>query len=385
MKMEDHFSETLRRAVSSEPPVIDAWSRFERRLTRRRRARLALSLVAGAATVAAAALVVPNLVPDRDVTPIDPSPTPATPATASPSETPTSAPVMPDEIIAISLGDDRMKPGDDEIVAISSATGKVLRVVARGVAADPAPVNISFLDVSRAPNGDVYFTRSGSDENWSCGWSIRMVPAAGGAEVTIARGFGAAVSPDGTRLAYVSPETTGNCTNESLVIRDLATGDERRWEFAKTRPGDPAEGRGPFGLAWSPDSKRLAFHRVTGDPYYQVWFLDPTQGTKLTDAREFTPRSETRRDPVYGGTRFIAAVKDLMPGEGGDFDPSQIVSLDADGKTVEVLADPKKHIESLDADASGEYLVFTTSAGVFRWSDGTLTQIVVGNYGGASW
>ncbi|MGH2785352.1 MAG: hypothetical protein ACRDJ1_08820 [Actinomycetota bacterium] len=61
MKMEDHFKETLRGAVANEPPVLDAWDRFERRLGRSRRWRIVASIAGAVAVIVAAAVVVPQL------------------------------------------------------------------------------------------------------------------------------------------------------------------------------------------------------------------------------------------------------------------------------------------------------------------------------------
>jgi hypothetical protein len=61
MKMEEHFKETLNRAVANEPPVLDAWDRFERRVGRSRRWRLFAGLAGTAAVIVAAAIVVPQL------------------------------------------------------------------------------------------------------------------------------------------------------------------------------------------------------------------------------------------------------------------------------------------------------------------------------------
>ena len=61
MKMEDHFKETLNRAVANEPPVLDAWDRFERRIGRSRRWRLFAGLAGAAAVIVAAVIVVPQL------------------------------------------------------------------------------------------------------------------------------------------------------------------------------------------------------------------------------------------------------------------------------------------------------------------------------------
>lgn len=61
MKMEDHFKKTLNRAVANEPPVLDAWDRFERRVGRSRRWRLVASIAGAAAVIVAAVIVVPQL------------------------------------------------------------------------------------------------------------------------------------------------------------------------------------------------------------------------------------------------------------------------------------------------------------------------------------
>ena len=61
MKMEDHFKETLNRAVANEPPVLDAWHRFERRVSRSRRWRMMAGLAGAAAVIVAAVIVVPQL------------------------------------------------------------------------------------------------------------------------------------------------------------------------------------------------------------------------------------------------------------------------------------------------------------------------------------
>lgn len=86
MKMEDHFKETLTRAVANEPPVVDAWDRFERRTQRGRRMRLFGAIAAAAAVAVAAVIVVPKLGSDspqgrgiRFASPpptVDPSPPP---------------------------------------------------------------------------------------------------------------------------------------------------------------------------------------------------------------------------------------------------------------------------------------------------------------------
>lgn len=61
MKMEEHFKETLNRAVANEPPVLDAWDRFEQRAGRSRRIRLFAAIAAATAVAVASVIVVPKL------------------------------------------------------------------------------------------------------------------------------------------------------------------------------------------------------------------------------------------------------------------------------------------------------------------------------------
>jgi hypothetical protein len=83
MKMEDHFKETLRKAVANEPPVQEAWSTFERRVRRGRSIRLFTAIAATAAVVAVGVIVGPKLL--RDDTGIGVA---TNPPTSSPSANP---------------------------------------------------------------------------------------------------------------------------------------------------------------------------------------------------------------------------------------------------------------------------------------------------------
>jgi hypothetical protein len=87
MKMEDHFKETLKRAVANEPPELDAWSRFERRMHRGRNVRLFVPIAAAAAVIVAGVIAVPKLFFRTEAIPVLTSPTP-TPASPSPSPDP---------------------------------------------------------------------------------------------------------------------------------------------------------------------------------------------------------------------------------------------------------------------------------------------------------
>lgn len=86
MKMEDHFKETLNRAVANEPPVLDAWERFDRRAHRDRNLRLLASMAAAAAAIVAAVIIVPQIGTGGGLglSTEPPSPSPAATPTADP-------------------------------------------------------------------------------------------------------------------------------------------------------------------------------------------------------------------------------------------------------------------------------------------------------------
>lgn len=78
MKMEENFKDTLERAVSNEPPVIDSWATFERRVRRDRAVRMFASMAAIVAVIVAAVIVVPKL--GRSPSIITPSTNPPSPS-----------------------------------------------------------------------------------------------------------------------------------------------------------------------------------------------------------------------------------------------------------------------------------------------------------------
>ncbi len=85
MRLDEHFKDTMRRAVANEPPLEDAWARFERRAKRSRVTRSLVAFSGAAAVIAAGLVVVPRLL-SNDVR-LGPDDTP----TAEPSATPVDA------------------------------------------------------------------------------------------------------------------------------------------------------------------------------------------------------------------------------------------------------------------------------------------------------
>lgn len=140
------------------------------------------------------------------------------------------------------------------VIVLDPATGTVLRTLVSGGA---------FGDEVSVASGRVYYAA-----RHDCSSEIYSVPLSGGQATAIAAGSQPAVSPDGTRLAYLrEPFASGgqpayqSCgiaspPDVNLVIRDLAAGTETVYREP------PAARRSPFTypvshLSWSPDGKWL--------------------------------------------------------------------------------------------------------------------------------
>jgi Tol biopolymer transport system component len=101
-------------------------------------------------------------------------------------------------------------------------------------------------------------------------------------------------SPDGTKLAYISPCLGRQLeySNTSILIYDLKTGE------IESLPSEPG---GDFDPSWSPDGKYIVFtSRRTGmpvNPYAQIFKIDleEFQVTRLTT----TDATQPARQPVW--------------------------------------------------------------------------------------
>lgn len=133
--------------------------------------------------------------------------------------------------------------------------------------------------------------------------------------MSVDRVSGPKVSPDGTRVAYVTTraDLDENKMRSTVRLLDLATGDSR-----DLTPG-PGSHSAP---AWSPDGRHLALVSDRGEDGAQVWVLPMDGG----EARQVTCGKGGAGTPVWSpdGTRiaFSRSVKVSPHLKGAQADPS---------------------------------------------------------------
>src|SRR5581483_5573503 len=158
------------------------------------------------------------------------------------------------------------------VVLLDSADGHTVRTLATHPEATTG--GFPYLEgLSRTPDRSAVFYALAGD----CGPGTIYRVAADGrtAPAVVASGVSPAVSPDGRKLAYAvasaGPGSGGgtggagaadarHCQN-AIVVRDLASGAERRWSYPDTPDYDTALYHDAVisEIAWAPDSTRLAY------------------------------------------------------------------------------------------------------------------------------
>ena len=101
-------------------------------------------------------------------------------------------------------------------------------------------------------------------------------------------------SPDGAAIAYVRQENSVFHVF-AVVLQDGST--MRVSEFDGVNGGYPFQDTGPNGMiAWSPDSKRIAFTHSDPSRVSDIWIgaMDATRSTQLTDSMPPELRRESR-------------------------------------------------------------------------------------------
>lgn len=296
MNLDELFQEAARRTEPAVP--ADVIGAVRRKQAQRRRAQVLVAAPLAVLAVVAAVLLVPG---GRST---------AKPPGTGPSPTTSSA--MPATFRGIKAGHLRSV---DIASGRSTDLGPATSFSGEWVARSTGTCR------SRIANSAKSF------EGPTTGWSVRGAVNA------------MALSPDGKTLAYsrsepaaVSDQPEYPCGNESLVLRDLATGSERVWT------GDEGYVE---SLSWRPDSSALAFQTAVccdADVTVKSFFVSAPVG-KVSGIPDDAPGKHGEREvyPVWSGvtidvlqerddatwhivTSGIGTVSADLPGEGVSLD-----------------------------------------------------------------
>lgn len=172
------------------------------------------------------------------------------------------------------------------------------------------PQGVSGVD--SAPSGPIYSSR----DTGICGPRLERFDTRTGNTEPIDAGFGPALSPDTSKLAFVRLELseTGACDKETLVVRDLATGTDREWSSYHPAGADQPATDARYNdaaiistPAWSPDSSRLAVGLYNGS--LAIVDASAPGGDILANTRQLPSQTRGLQYPVWTSEAlFVASV-----------------------------------------------------------------------------
>ena len=270
------------------------------------------------------------------------------------------------------------------LVVLDPLTGIARKILVRG---DVLPGTVSV-----SPDGRTVYFAAGH----GCTGMIESVPTAGGRVSVIAPGVRPAVSPDGTRLAFVRTPCRPSATVASpeVVVRDLAGGGETVLPAA-SRPssaGMVAE------LSWSPDGRRLLVSASRSNGYWVLAQVD------LAAARYYLPSAGSGGSavPVTGPDAGHSYYRGGVFLPGGDLFVDRVCCSDdgAAGVTSNLLweIDPSGRFvhrvaigwldrdhTSLDGDPSGHWLLYLSGPDLFLSLGGAAPFKLTTGLGAAAW
>lgn len=244
------------------------------------------------------------------------------------------------------------RPGSPSSVVVAAAPTTYVGIVGdhavRVDAATGRQTSLGPATAVAAVKGTVLLAAATGD----CGSSVR-----GAAVSFLAIGLipAMALSPDRRTLAYVDttpdPHDFGPglkpCTTQSLVLRDLATGRERRW------PGTTAS---ISSLSWSTDGQLAFTVGICCTDSETVHVLDTTTGPIAIDLlpeRSATSSPCRYRFPTWAGTRLLVQQQCADP-QGNQ--TNTVETAYATPEVVLTLPDAPVYVSS---DPTGEHLLVT--------------------------
>ena len=348
--------------------------------------RLGLPVVLALSAACSQAAPAAKATPTASATPSQPgqsgpatSPAPAQPAAPSSG----SGPARPTVLAAVNTS------GKVEI--LDPATGAVVRTLATGAALSD--------EVALSPDAKTVYYQKQS----GCFGQIARVAVGGGSPTDVAPGSLPAISPDGTKLAYAH-ESQASSLNPTacqgtdsdpgtywMAVRNLATGTETQFplppEVTQTGLAPPIS-----HLSWAPDGRHvavtigggqdneqhnLALVDITGDHYY----LTTASTLRYVPGGQFSYYGEA----VYLSSGGLFANVACCPhGVTSTVLDEVNPSTGAVTKQVAVGVVTKTH-GSLDADATGYWLLYLSGNDLEVSAGGSKPAILTGALVAADW
>lgn len=239
------------------------------------------------------------------------------------------------------------------VVLLDAETGAERFVLHEGIdVSDPAKNGLSLSP----SEGVVYVVAPGVNADDA---EILSVPLRRGDGVsTVAKGLAPAVSPDGSSLAYVSLLPGEQQPRPAIVVRDLASGTETRFET-------PA-GERPFAfipdVTWAPSGGVVVF--AGGEIQTGLYTLDTKKATSLADATRIGPEvSPDRERSWFAATPLgqrLAVGERLGDVPGRDH---RILEVSLQGEVQGSVRDVTGSFFRLDSRTGGGVLLYVRDAG----------------------
>lgn len=243
-----------------------------------------------------------------------------------------------------------LSPDGDEVAYSVNTSGQYNLWRQPAAGGYPRQVTLSgeqaVREIDWSPDGATFLYTA--DRNGDEFTQVYTVPVAGGrpemfpseADVRHYLGFGKSWSPDGSKVAFAGNDR--DPTEQDVVIRDMATGEERRVVTGETSY---------FAAGWSPDGTKLLALELLSNTDMNILLVDVDAGSSRVVTEH---EGEAKYVPVgwaADGSGFY-----LVTNEGREFDGLAFQDLGSGSR--EWIETPDWDVENAAVSADGTRLVW---------------------------